>query len=164
MTPEEFLKFVESHADDIARLVNRTLPVKVGNEAKAHFQDNFRKEGFVNGGLHKWQPAQRKLVTARYRKGKNGKRVKVAARAANRYNTLMSSRNHLYSSTEYEAKPGEAIIKNEVEYAAVHNEGLMAGRKGHQFRMPKRQFIGESKELNDKVENIITTEITKLFK
>ena len=59
MTPEEFLKLVESRADDIAKLVNRTLPIKVGNEAKAHFQDNFRKEGFVNGGLHKWQPAKR---------------------------------------------------------------------------------------------------------
>jgi phage gpG-like protein len=32
-------------------------------------------------------------------------------------------------------------------YAAVHNEGLMAGR-GKGFKMPKRQFMGESPTLN----------------
>ena len=32
-------------------------------------------------------------------------------------------------------------------YAAVHNFGLKAGRSGHQFQMPQRQFMGHSSAL-----------------
>ena len=56
MTPEEFAKLIQEKASEIAHLQNRVLPVKAGAAAKAHFQDNFRKSGFVNGGLQSWQP------------------------------------------------------------------------------------------------------------
>jgi phage gpG-like protein len=49
-----------------------------------------------------------------------------------------------------------------VPYARVHNEGLRAGR-GRGFQMPRRQFIGESKELTKKVEDIIENEIGRIL-
>lgn len=82
--------------------------------------------------------------------------------AANRYKTLLSSRNHLYNSTRYIPSYGMVRIVNEVPYAAVHNEGLKAGR-GKGFQMPRRQFIGESRELNGKVEKLIEDELRKIF-
>ena len=36
---------------DLHTLVDRKIPVATGKLAKDHFQDNFRKGGFVNGGL-----------------------------------------------------------------------------------------------------------------
>ena len=49
-----------------------------------------------------------------------------------------------------------------VPYAIVHNEGLRAGR-GKGFKMPKRQFIGESAVLNNKISLIIDEELTKIL-
>jgi len=53
-------------------------------------------------------------------------------------------------------------IINEVPYAAVHNEGLRAGR-GKGFTMPKRQFIGKSAELEVKATNIMDSELRKIL-
>lgn len=143
MTPEEFQKKIKDNAEQIRKAVDRTIPVKVGREAKNHFQENFKKSGFVDDGLHPW---------------KRSKRIGTAKGSASSYKTLLSGRNHLYSSIEYKPERGKVTISNKVPYARVHNEGLRAGR-GKGFQMPKRQFIGESRELTQKVENIIETEI-----
>ena len=148
MTPEEFTKLVEKKASEIVQLHNRTLPIKAGVIAEAHFKDNFIKGGFVNGGLQKWVPSKRLSSTAKSADKKN--------------KTLLSSSPHLFSEVNHIPSEGEVRIINTVPYAAVHNEGLRAGR-GSGFTMPKRQFIGESKELTDKIQNLIETEITKIL-
>jgi len=148
MTPEEFTKFVEKKASEIVQLQNRILPIKSGVIAVAHFQNNFRKGGFVNDGLQKWLPS---------------KRLSSTDKSADRKNkTLLSGSPHLFSKVKHVPSNGEVRIINAVPYAAVHNEGLRAGR-GSGFTMPKRQFIGESKELTDKIQNLIETEITKIL-
>jgi len=140
MSPDEFAKFIEQKASEIQELQDRTLPIKGGAIAKGHFQDNFIQGGFVNGGLQRWQP----------KKKPDG------------YRELLSSRNNLFSSIQSVPGIGEVRIINTLPYAAVHNEGLQAGR-GKGFTMPKRQFIGESKELNEKIEKMIDTEITNVL-
>jgi len=89
--------------------MRRKLPVIVGRMAKDHYQDNFRKGGFVNNGLQKWP------VTKRQRSGSSS--------ASATYGPLLSGRNHLFGSIKYE--PGDYRVKvaNEVPYAAIHNEG-----------------------------------------
>ena len=148
MTPEEFERKIKENAGQIKRAIDRTIPVKAGRAAKDHFQENFKKSGFVNNGLHPWT---------------RSKRIGTAKDSAGSYGTLLSGRNHLYSSINYKPERGKVTIINEVPYARVHNEGLRAGR-GKGFKMPKRQFIGESKELNDKVKEIIETEIGKILR
>lgn len=91
------------------RLISRKLPVVAGKYAKQHFQDNFRQGGFVNGGLHPWPPAKR------LSSGESG--------ADSQYKTLMSSRNHLFSSINYTPGIAKVTIFNDVVYAAIHNEG-----------------------------------------
>lgn len=147
MTPEQFITKLAKQQQALERCVHRELPIKVGREAKNHFQENFQKGGFVDGGLHKWKPAKR------IGKGKD---------AASKYGTLLSARNHLYDSVEYVPGDAEVHIQNKVPYAAVHNEGLKAGR-GKGFIMPKRQFIGDSKELTEKVKSSIETELSKII-
>lgn len=188
MDVNQFLNLLQQKAAEINNMVMRTMPIKVGAIAKAHFQDNFRKGGFINNGLHPWKPSKRL--------GAKGK----AAR--NKYKTLLSSRNHLFSSIRYEPGAGQVKIINDVPYARIHNEGGSIGipartatlafrriksgkNKGrtrfsqnnekahfaqkasigaHTIKIPKRQFIGESKELNDKIEAKMTEELTKILK
>ncbi|MEG2599665.1 MAG: phage virion morphogenesis protein [Muribaculaceae bacterium] len=148
MTQDEFKTLCDSCKKQIDDAVERTIPIAIGVAADNHTKANFRKGGFVNDGLQAWTPA---------------KRIGRAKGAQGGHKTLMSGRMHLYDSTHHRTEPATAIIYNDCEYAAVHNEGLHAGRGGG-FTMPKRQFIGESKELNDKVVKIIDKEITKILK
>ena len=41
--------------EDVNKLVFDQLPRKVGVIATNYFKDNFRKSGFVNGGVRPWQ-------------------------------------------------------------------------------------------------------------
>jgi len=178
MTVEQFLNTIQTHQKQLNQLMNRTLPIKGGALAKAHFQENFIKGGFVNNGLQKWTPAKRTL---------SGKKAALA-----NYKTLLSSRNHLFSSIAYIPSPGMVKIINPVEYAAAHNEGatfvvklrqqvIHFNSKGrfnkdnkrakyaqkvnigaHSVTIPKRQFIGESRELNDKEVRLIEDELRKI--
>lgn len=100
---------IQKMKKDIEVLIARKLPVAAGKLAKQHFQDNFRKGGFVNGGLTPWPPAKR------LSSGGKG--------ADSKYRTLMSSRNHLYSSINYTPGVAKVTIFNDVIYAPIHNEG-----------------------------------------
>lgn len=150
MTPEELEKILQAQGRKIVTLCDRRLPAKAGQIAKKHFKENFRQGGFVNEKLHPWEPA---------------KRIGRAKGAAGKYKTLMSSRNVLYKSIQYRTEPGKAVVytdKKSEDYAAVHNEGLHSGR-GKGFRMPKRQFMGDSRVLDDKISDMIEEELKKIL-
>ena len=158
MNEQEFLKHITDCAAEIQKSISRTMPIKAGRIAKDLFQENFLKGGFVDGGIHEWQPSKR-LGT----KNDEGKVVGKAKGAKGEYKTLMSSRNNLFNSIEYRIDDSGVVIENRVPYAAVHNEGLRAGR-GKGFTMPQRQFIGDSKELDEAIEDMIENELTKILK
>ncbi len=87
MEIQEFTRILAAKQRELDTLMRRKLPVQVGNMAKTHYQENFRQGGFVNDGLHKWPDAKRRLSGSKS--------------AAANYRTLLSSRNHLYSSMKY---------------------------------------------------------------
>ena len=43
-----FSELIKRQSREIEQLMRRQLPIKVGRMAKDHYQDNFRKGGFVN--------------------------------------------------------------------------------------------------------------------
>jgi hypothetical protein len=47
--------------EDVKKLFFNQLPRKVGVIATNHFKDNFRKSGFVNGGVRPWQKTKRQV-------------------------------------------------------------------------------------------------------
>ncbi len=148
MTDHKFTSRIAECAKEIGKCANRVMPVKAGRIAKDMFQNNFLLGGFMNGGLHRW---------------KVSKRIGNVKGAKGKYKTLMSGRNNLYNSIEYTVSDAEVVIQNRVPYAAVHNEGLRAGR-GKGFQMPRRQFIGKSKELTAEIEKMIETELKNILK
>lgn len=149
MTPEQFTQLIQKKGPQLRQLMMRTLPVKVGTIAQQHFRDSFRQSGFVDTSLAKW---------------KRSKRQDNPKDKDRMYKTLLSRRNHLYNSIRKRTQPFTAIIFTDVIYAKVHNEGGPAGRRGHRFIMPKRQFIGESGKLNRMISSKIEQEVQDLFK
>ena len=109
MNIQEFKQILLQKAAELNDFRHRKLPVLVGRTAKDHFQENFRQGGFVDGSLHPWQEVQR--------------RKKGGKRASAKYGTLLSGRNHLFSSIKYIPGDSSVTVTNDVEYAALHNNG-----------------------------------------
>ena len=199
MTIKEFNRLIKSKQRELADLMHRKMPVHAGRLAKNHYQDNFRKGGYVNGGLHKW-PKSRRLSSG----GKD---------AASNYGTLLSSRNMLFGAIKYVPGDGKVKVSNDLVYAPAHNWGdalhptvtpkmrSFAWAKYYQsgggqknategtksakneesaealkwkklaltkkekldVKVPQRQFLGESKELTEKIANKTETEIRKIL-
>ena len=148
MTPEQFAKMIKQNAAEIRMLTDRILPIKVGTIAKKHFKENFLKGGFVDNGLQEWKPAKR--LSSKYGDKKN--------------KTLMSSRNHLYNNTKDIPQKGGVKIENRTPYAAAHNEGTTKAGKNRNVTIPRRQFIGDSAELTEKIKEAIKKEMDKILK
>lgn len=205
MDIKDFAARVARKRRELDAMMRRRMPVIAGRMAKDHFQDNFRRGGFVNGGLHPWPEAKRLSLG-----GED---------AASRYGTLLSGRNHLYNSIRYVPSDYRVRVYNEVAYAPVHNWGgtvsvtvtdrmkrfawarfyqasgktgkTAAGKRKNRkapagkragspqasfwknlaltrkkkltVRIPRRQFLGESKELTDKINGRIEKEIRNIL-
>ena len=109
MDIKDYVELIKSQKKEIDQLMRRQLPVKIGRMAKDHFQENFRKGGFVNNGLQQWPKSKRQLSGT--------------SSAAAQYGPLLSGRNHLFGSMKYTPSDYRVKVANEVPYAAIHNEG-----------------------------------------
>lgn len=148
MTPKQFESLLKEQKQAIAHAIKRTIPVKLATAAQHHFRDNFQQSGFVDEGIKPW---------------KRSKRQDDPKHPDRAYKTLLSRRDHLYMSIDKRIKPGVAIIYSNVPYAAAHNEGTRNAGRSHRVVLPKRQFIGPSKTLDEKARKIIDTEIKRIL-
>lgn len=192
MTIQQFEALVKAKQLEIRDAIHRRLPVKIGRMATDHFQENFRRGGYVDGGLHPWP------VTRRQQSG--GKS------ANSQYGPLMSARKNLYGSIRYVPGDAQVVVGTSVPYAAVHNQGatvtthprvtpkmrkfawrqfFAAGGKeapadsGAGFwkglaltkkdkltvtaKIPQRKFLGPSQELKEKVSQTVESEIKNIL-
>lgn len=199
MEIKEFSRLIKAKRKELDDLMKRKMPVLAGRMAKDHYQNNFRQGGFINNGLRSWPKAKRLSVGG--------------TSAASQYGTLLSSRNHLFSSIKYVPSDYRVRVANDLAYAPVHNWGgtlhptvtprmrrfawakyYQAGggqKKGAEgkkkakndepaealnwkklaltkkekldVKIPQRQFLGESKELTEKIAGKTETEIRKIL-
>ena len=205
MDIKDFAKIIAQKRKELDTVMRRRMPVIAGRMAKDHFQDNFRQGGFVNGGLHPWPKAKR-LSSG-------------GTDAASNYGTLLSGRNHLFSSIKYVLSDYRVKVVNELVYAPVHNWGgtvsvtvtdrmrrfawvrfykasgksrkaatgqkkgrrkasgkqtenqqasfwkglALTRKKKLEIRIPQRQFLGESRELADKINERMEKEIRNIL-
>jgi len=149
VTPEQFISLLDKHAQELVNLINDDLPIIIGKMAVDHFKKNFQNEAW---GHEKWQEVKRRLQPAKKGYKKAGSRRKI----------LSGETGNLGRSIQYDAQKRQVVIHSDLLYAAVHNFGLKAGR-GAGFTMPKRQFIGDDKELNEIVKTEIEKQITKIL-
>ena len=165
--------FLRRHKNRIAR--------EIGNEAVRHFKDNFRQEGFVDNGIHKWKEVKRRDPSSRWygfeykgerradypvKYGKKGKRLKSTkqlkfSQAATQRKILTGSSGELQDSLSYKVNSASGTnvsvsITSDKPYAVVQNEGgpIKVFDKASAI-LPARPFVGHSKELNVKIEEIV---------
>ena len=122
--------------------------VLIVRTGKTFFYDSFRKQGFDDKTVTKWTPRKKADKRA-------GRAILVKSgdlRRSIRFDTV--NKNNL-----------SVRIASDLPYAKIHNDGLMGNAWGKApFKMPKRQFIGDSYQLNEKVKKIILNNLNKAFK
>ena len=151
MSPEQFQQETSRLQKEFKELFEKYAPTIAGKTAVSYFKKNFQNEAW---GRVKWTEVKRRTDP----------RVK-GARATRKI--LTGDTGDLARSIEIKAvSKGQVVIwtapsafGSKEPYGRVHNEGLRAGR-GKGFIMPKRQFMGESEELNA----LIISEIERKLK
>lgn len=148
--------------------IKTKLPTIIGVEAVNHFSDNFQREGFDN---QKW---------------KKSKRIGKAKGAAGTRHTLTGDTGDLGRSLSYKVSGNKINISSDKPYAKIHNEGgrvralqnvrphkrtingkthnVKANSRKLDFQMPKRQFVGNSSSLKNKLEKQLLNRFQKIFK
>ena len=125
----------------------KKILVIASNEAVNFFQDNFKRQGFLNRSTKPWKPRKKRDSGRGILIGKGGGEKLFDSIAR----TGLSAR-----------KVTIGIKGGPQKYASVHNFGLRSGR-GKGFKMPKRQFMGESRVLNKKIVRLIKSRIKKIL-
>ena len=124
------------------RNLKNTLPRKLANVAKNHFLDGFRRGGGqTDDSLSGWKE--------RKKKDRQKSRRAILVRTSALKNDVDVRR-----TTFEEIVLGTSEVTD--QYAEVHNEG--------EGDMPKREFLGDSKKLNNKLNRLILAEFNKVFK
>lgn len=62
MNPQYYAQQIAALKKELDNFLDNTAPIQVGELAVGHFRENFRKGGFVDNGLKKWQKAKRQGV------------------------------------------------------------------------------------------------------
>jgi phage gpG-like protein len=165
MTPEQFKKHFAHLSIDINKAINSDIPNMAGNEAARLFRQNFQKEGFFG---KKWQNVKRRGTRTITYKTKTGqiktKMIKVANGAAGYRKILTGRTGDLGRSIKVKTSPGKAIIYSDLAYSVAHNEGTKNAGRRRNIKIPQRQFIGDSPELQRAIKTKIEETMNKLFR
>ncbi len=149
MTPDELANMLRSQATEIQTFVDVNLPDFVGTEAVNHFKENFENEGFTDATNQPWQEVKR--------------RVNPRTRGVRRINKILHDSGELKESITYKTETGRVVISSDKPYAAAHNEGTSTAGRGRSTKIPKRQFIGHSQKLDEKIQKEIEEGLDKIL-
>ncbi|SDE76709.1 phage morphogenesis protein [Riemerella columbipharyngis] len=158
------LKDLEAKLKHIAEVLPDKCLSVIEVEGKNFIAKNFREQGFADNGLEKWKTRKttdrkgRDLTRYRTnRRGKQGELTKFGRENLNR--AILVGHNtggdKLKNSFRVRRENQAVIFSTYKEYARYHNEGTE--------HLPKRQFMGESKHLTERITNKIDETIKKLF-
>lgn len=163
-------------AKEIASQIKKLITVDaikiIGIEAKKHFQESFEtaNQGFTDESLEKWKELK-----------ESSKKRKTRANGSTP--GILTDKGHLRDSINWEGdfNKGEVIMSSDKPYAQIHNQGGTisgtASVKAHtrngknvkahtrkvNITIPKRQFMGPSKKLNEKILAKIDRQIKKIL-
>ncbi len=190
LNPNKFIKNLIKNNKKITEYIEDKAPRIVGIEAVNFFKNSFDNGGFTDSTLIKWKPVKRTDNTSKWygfqyrarsalptghlrRQGckkpyKQRKENPITnfSPAATKRTALNGYTGDLKESIHYQKTGnGKIEVRSNLEYADIHNSGGMISIFGKKnVKLPKRQFIGESKKLNQKITKIIENDIIKIIK
>ncbi|MDR0729155.1 MAG: hypothetical protein LBF19_03405 [Prevotellaceae bacterium] len=150
MTPKQFTKGLAKMAVEVKKFIEDTgpngAPTIVGKTATGFFTQNFDRQGFLNRGLQPWPDVKRRTHPRETPRGQTaaGRRI------------LFGETRNLSRSIDYGPQRGSVIVYSDVHYAPYHNEGTK--------KLPKRQFIGDSAELDKLVISELDRKLKQIIK
>lgn len=124
----------------LSSLEQEIAQVVVAVEAENFHSENFRKEGFTDVGFQPWPPRK---------KQERPRRALLVKTGALKGHALKGRR-----------QGSQVDFIFPLPYMRVHNEGGKAGR-GKGFQMPKRQYVGRSNLLEDRIRQKATIIINR---
>lgn len=189
MTPEEFIQLLRTRPERVATLAARVLPVKLGNLARRHFREGFRQGGFIDAGLERWPVTRRQQSGAASAATQYGPLLSGRDRlfssvgyetrpgAVTVFSRLPYSAIHNAGGTVH---PAVTPAMRRYAWAMYYKNG--GGAKGKtpsaeadrwkrlaltrkqrlDVRIPKRQFIGPSRRLEEAIHTKIGEELAAL--
>ncbi|MDR2383298.1 MAG: phage virion morphogenesis protein [Prevotellaceae bacterium] len=137
MTHEEFLQDLERIRREIDDYANDKAPDIIGTTAVNFFDQHFLKEGFINNGLNKWPDVKRRTEPEK-NAPPSDKTRKILTKSGN----LRRSLSHQVLGN------GKVEVSSDLPYAKAHNEGTSNAGRSRNVVIPKRQFIGDSIDLD----------------
>jgi len=153
--------------------LSRFIPKKIANAGVRHFKQSFINGGFTNSTLVKWPKTQRggtilvqstNLKTSVKKLEANSKKVVVTAGNQNvnyaKIHNEGGTINKTVSIRSFTKKQFTRRRKGRPETVKSHQVGAHSRRMN--LTIPKRQFMGNSKVLNAKIDIIISKELKKL--
>ncbi len=109
----------------------RRIIADIRVELTDEFDKNFERKAFFS---QKWKP-----------------RKNPAARGS-----LLNVSGALRRSIKAEETANGVRFSSQVRYASAHNEGTTTAGRGHRTVIPQRQFIGDSPEVRQIIEDVVT--------
>lgn len=123
----------------------QSMVTVLGNDMLNHFVESFRNQGFEDSTVEKWKPRKR------------------AERGRSRA-ILVKTGDLRRSLRKVKVTRDSVTIASDKPYAEIHNNGLYGRAWGrHSFKMPKRQFMGESVNLKSRLRQKLNARINRLF-
>lgn len=142
MTPLQFESYLTSLQKQYGQYYDMNAPTIAAKVAVDYFKKSFQNEAW---GRKKWKDVKRR--TSGWEKGAALTRKILTGETGDLGRSIEQDRSRTGNGqTVVWTSPSTFANSNKI-YAAVHNEGLRAGR-GKGFKMTKRQFMGEAPELN----------------
>jgi phage gpG-like protein len=135
-------KFNFKTVDDKSKQFKKDIPNKLNQQALKFFRDSFSKSGWTDDSYSPWQKRKR-----------------------NYPHKILLKSGDLKRSIHNTVKTFEKIvIISDMPYSAIHNEGLMGRAFGkYSFKMPKRQFMGDSTTLRKEQQKLVLDTFAKIF-
>ena len=127
--------------------VKGQLPRAIGMIAKAHFEMNFKKQGF--DGI-KWAEVERR---------ESGTKAYKSATKAQKTSSILSGKTKLLAKSIYIKKATwpRIVMASSSPYGIYHNNGISG-------RLKQRKFMGNSDKLNKKVISFVKKQLDWVFK
>jgi phage gpG-like protein len=172
-------KFDFSKHNKAYQVFKRKIPILISNEAENHFKQGFRTGGGKTDNSKTGWP-QRQFTKGKGKRniliGRGTLQKDIQPRQKQFRLTVIgtSSLTSKYASIHNEGGEIRITEKMRKYFWYMHNKAKskaekeywrgLALHKGSKIKIPKREYIGDSKELEKNMENIIDKELLKVFK
>lgn len=182
LTSKEIARIIQKYPEKVAHAIQNELPRKAAIIAKNHFKDNFRKGGFVNSGKKDWKRTMRQDFGSRYAPLTSGTdNLMRSITTTTSLGQVLITNPQPYATIHN--RGGEIPVTKKMKsffwakaYSIAAKDGklpkklppeaqmwrCLALSKNNTIKIPQRQFIGDSTELNKKLQQIINKALTDI--